>query len=82
MNYQGINDPTLPSSPKPSLQQYDNYQIYDLFCTDKIMSISVNAEPPQQQIKKQQNFLAVQAFDPRYQIPVNFTFIATTYKGL
>ncbi len=36
LDYLGIEDNTLPITPKPSLQQYDNYQIYTLVCIDRI----------------------------------------------
>jgi hypothetical protein len=34
-SYLNINDDYLPAVPKPSLQQYDNYQIYDIVCVDR-----------------------------------------------
>lgn len=33
-SYYGIDDERLPDNPKPVLQQYDNYQIYDIHCVD------------------------------------------------
>jgi hypothetical protein len=29
------NDPFAPTVPNPALQQYDNYQIYNIYCTDR-----------------------------------------------
>lgn len=40
MNYFGIEDDHLPPVPKPSLQQWDNYQIYTLVCTDETININ------------------------------------------
>lgn len=67
MNYHGINDNYLPTVPKLSSQQYDNYQIYDLVCVDKSPS------------KKFKNFLAIQAYSP-YPINSNFIDIVAQYK--
>jgi hypothetical protein len=67
MNYQGITDADLPSTTKPSLQQYDNYQIYDLICVDKSPT----------QLNK--DFLAIQSYSPRI-IRTNFVAIANIYK--
>ena len=36
LNYQGIEDDSLPLIPKDSLQQYDNFQIYDICCIDDL----------------------------------------------
>lgn len=66
-SYQGITDNRLPAVPKPSLQQYDNYQIYDLVCVDKSTT---------NQFK---DFLAIQAYSP-LQITCDFIAIANTYK--
>lgn len=65
--YQGIDDDYLPLVSKPSLQQYDNYQIYDLVCVDKSSD----------QLRK--DFLAIQAYSPRI-IHTDFIAIANTYK--
>jgi hypothetical protein len=66
-SYQGIDDEYLPLSPKPSLQQYDNYQIYDLVCVDKSPTV------------KFKNFLAIQSYSIK---PINCDFIsiAIQYK--
>jgi hypothetical protein len=66
-NYQGVDDDYLPPIPKPSLQQYDNYQIYDLICVDKTVT---------NQFK---NWLAVQAYNPSV-IDCDFISIANTYR--
>lgn len=65
-SYQGIEDEYLPPVVKPSLQQYDNYQIYDLVCVD----ISANAK-----LKK---WLAIQAYSPTA-ITCDFITIANQY---
>ena len=67
MNYQGIEDDYLPLVPKPSLQQYDNYQIYDLVCIDKAAS---------QQLL---NFLSIQAYSP-FDINCDFVAIANRFR--
>lgn len=67
MDYQGISDADLPNTPKPSLQPYDNYQIYDLICVDKSST------------ELQKDFLAIQSYSPRI-IHTNFIAIANTYK--
>jgi hypothetical protein len=38
------DDNYKPVTPKPSLQQYDNYQIYDSYCTD--ISYLFNTDDP------------------------------------
>jgi hypothetical protein len=37
-----VGDSYAPAIPKLSLQQYDNYQIYDLYCLDKIANVNAN----------------------------------------
>jgi hypothetical protein len=66
-SYQGIEDNYLPSVPKPSLQQYDNYQIYDVVCIDK---------SPTQRFK---SWLAVQAYSTS-PVQCDFIAIANTYR--
>ena len=66
-SYQGIEDDYLPVIPKPSLQQYDNYQIYDLICVDKSPTIQFK------------NFVAIQAYSP-FPIPCDFIAIANRFK--
>jgi hypothetical protein len=34
-----IDDNCAPKIPKPALQQYDNYQVYDLYCVDRPFEI-------------------------------------------
>lgn len=80
-NYQGIQDSSLPQVHKASLQQYDNYQIYDIFCTDSIRTSVINGSSPQDSSLLKRNFLAVQAYDVNGQIPLDFALIATTYPG-
>ena len=66
-SYHGISDDRLPLVSKPSLQQYDNYQIYDLVCIDKSSS------------NEFKNFLAIQAYSTK-PILCNFIAIVNTYK--
>ena len=74
-------DTNNPSIPKPSLQQYDNYQIHDLYCDDIVYQPSVlNYQPvlpPQPVLFK--NFLAVEAYSPHGVIDCDFDAIAITY---
>jgi hypothetical protein len=67
-NYQGINDSYLPTISKPSLQQYDNYQIYTLVCIDDT----------ENQIKIGNGFLAIQSFSIE-PIEINFISLVNTY---
>jgi hypothetical protein len=62
-----LEDTQLPQTPKHSLQQYDNYQIYNLVCIDKSST----------QIFK--NWLAIQAYSPHL-IDCDFISIANTYR--
>jgi hypothetical protein len=65
-------DKYAPIISKPSLQQYDNYQIHDLYCDD-IKYIGAD-------IKLFNNFLAVQRVSPYGAIECNFEAIAILYK--
>ena len=72
------NDGYKPSIPKPSLQQYDNYQIYSVYCEDIVYSglpASSNIPSP----VKQRNFLAVQSMAPSGSIKCNFSQIVDLY---
>lgn len=73
------NDNYKPTVSKPSLQQYDNYQIYDIYCKDIVYSpmvIEGNINSPPPLFKK--DFLAVQRFSS-ISIDCDFTQIASTY---
>jgi hypothetical protein len=79
--YLGIDDNRLPAIPKPSLQQYDNYQIHDLYCIDIVYAQIPNLPsitPPQPVLKK--SFLAVEMVSPNTSISCDFNAIASTYK--
>lgn len=70
-----INDDYRPSNPKPHLQQYDNYQIYDLYCEDILNSFN-GAIANQIQNK---SFTAVQKFSPHGNILCDFRALAILY---
>jgi hypothetical protein len=76
--YQGISDNSLPLIPKPSLQQYDNYQIYDVCCNDEIKETYVDGEVVSTDIKKFNHFLAIQAYSV---VPIisDFIEVVNTY---
>jgi hypothetical protein len=59
-----VGDVYAPSVPKPAAQQWDNYQIYDLYCTDRIFEVKKNGviQPPEKIVFR--DFLAVQAYHP------------------
>ena len=72
------DDEYKPSISKPSLQQYDNYQIYSVYCEDIVYSslpASSNIPIP----VKQRNFLAVQSMSPSGLIKCNFSEIVDLY---
>jgi hypothetical protein len=76
------NDPYRPNLSKPSLQQWDNYQIYDLFTRD-IEYLPLNP-PLRSPIAAPSNknmicFVAAQRFNPT-PIPVDFRKIASDYR--
>jgi hypothetical protein len=75
------DDNYKPTISKPSLQQYDNYQINDLYCIDIVylpISDLPNVEPPEPILKK--SFLAVEVVAPNTSISCDFNTIANTYK--
>jgi hypothetical protein len=74
------NDNYRPIDPKPSLQQYGNYQLDDLYCTDIVIIETVNGVQQPEQLSKKNNFLAVQAYSAR-PITVNFSQIVQQYPG-
>lgn len=61
-SYQGIEDNSLPLIPKPSLQQYDNFQIYDICCLDDLENPNMIGD----------GFLAIQAYSVE---PITCDFI-------
>lgn len=67
-SYQGIEDNSLPLIPKPSLQQYDNFQTYDICCLDDLDNPNIIGD----------GFLAVQAYSVE-PITSNFIDIINTY---
>ncbi len=77
------NDTYRPPISKPSLQQYDNYQIYDIYCFDVVSntkvinSISGETNTVSNQLK--QGFIAVQAYSPDAPILCDFSTIAEQY---
>jgi hypothetical protein len=72
-SYLGCGDDYLPDIPTPSLQQYDNYQIYDIGCVDFWYETTVDGVTTQSPITKQTAFLAVQAYSVT---PIECDFIA------
>lgn len=71
------DDGYKPIISKPSLQQYDNYQIYSIYCEDIIyngLPVSSNIPNP----VKQRNFLAVQSIAPSV-IKCDFSQIVDLY---
>lgn len=71
------NDKDTPLVSKPSLQQYDNYQIYDLYCVDIISDVVVNGVATVKQ-NKGISVLAVQAYDPNI-VKCDFNALVTQY---
>ncbi|WP_309732419.1 hypothetical protein [Chamaesiphon sp. OTE_75_metabat_556] len=66
-----VDDNCAPTSPKPALQQYDNYQIYDLYCVDRPVSIVEGYDfeayrhlVPSTHKGLMQSWLAVQRYSP------------------
>ena len=68
-----LNDPYRPLVPKSSLQQYDNYRIYDLVCVDEVKTTYSAGSVVNVTSKKQQDFLAIQAYSV---IPILPDFVA------
>lgn len=73
-NYQGIEDDRLPSVVKPSLQQYDNYQIHDFYCSDPVTRTFAPSDS-----MKGKHWVAVEVVSPFGNIPINFEDIAIKY---
>lgn len=76
--YYGIEDIYLPPVPKPPLQQWDNYQIHDLYCEDIVYVTALETtDKPDRIIFR--NFLAVERFNPIDAIECDFEAIAKAY---
>jgi hypothetical protein len=69
-----IGDPYRPPLPLPALQQYDNYQIYSLFCVDKMISVVVN-NVSGNYTNKLNDWIAIQSYSPFRKIPLDFRSI-------
>jgi hypothetical protein len=82
-----------PAIIKDHLQQWDNYQIYSLYCVDRIyvatgtktyytgVAFSPFDGSPNDTSKIFNDFVAVQEFSPYRKIPCNFRAIAIAYPG-
>lgn len=79
VDYLSHEDSYLPVNSKPELQQWDNYGIYDLICTDSIYSTYSSNVITRVRKRKLQNFLAVQAYSV-VPISCDFQAIASTYN--
>lgn len=77
-SYQGIEDNYLPTDSKPSLQQYDNYQIHDLYCEDIIYQAIEGTSFVPDPVRNRR-FLAVERVSPHGSIECNFEAIATAH---
>jgi hypothetical protein len=68
-----VGDNYAPSIPKPSLQQYDNYQIYSIVSEDTLY--------PNKEVDDimNKNIVAFQTYHISGIISSNFREIATTY---
>jgi hypothetical protein len=73
------NDGDIPPVSKPSLQQYDPYQIYDLYCVDIAIDKTNYDGSHQKVVKLKTSFLAVQAYS-YLPIRCNFNAIIEQYK--
>ena len=71
-------DVYAPETLKPSLQQYDNYQIYDLYCEDITFQVASSVDGNYANLIKNKNRLAVQAYSIQ-PIPCNFDAIIKQY---
>jgi hypothetical protein len=75
------NDNYKPKISKPSLQQWDNYQIYDLFCTEikyGLIPQNTRASLTTPDIQIESKILAVEQYNPNI-ICVDFRGIASQY---
>lgn len=77
-DYLGYSDDRLPPIPKPSLQQYDNYQIHDLYCRDiEYLPLPATATVPPPLLFKR--WLAVERVSIHGAIECDFEAIANLY---
>jgi hypothetical protein len=85
------SDPYKPLAIKDYVHQYDNFQIYSLYCIDRIYSISGTKVyytgdsvsgydgTPTDGTVFAKDFVAVQAYSPHRKIPCDFRSIANQY---
>jgi hypothetical protein len=74
MDFLGHEDNYLTATPNPSLQQYDNYQIHDLYCSERLTEPIVN-----QPTMIGKYWIAVERVSPYGAIPFDFEAIAILY---
>lgn len=72
------DDAYAPPIPKPSLQQYDNYQIYDMYCFDTLSQRNSTKNGIEILSKTNIRTIAVQAYSPS-PILCNFDAIVRRY---
>jgi hypothetical protein len=76
------DDSYRPTNPKPELQQWDNYQINDLYCDDieysPVTVLGQVISAPSSVIFN--NFLAVERTSIRAKIECDFELIANNYS--
>jgi hypothetical protein len=72
-----LNDDYRPSTPKPSLQQWDNYQIHSVYCVDSIRNRIENNQSTDA-TSRFESFLAVQHYHTS-DIPCDFDAICRLY---
>jgi hypothetical protein len=73
------SDPYKPAIVKDPLHQYDNYQIYSLYCLDR-QRVTVSDGVSSDSTIEFTAWLAVQSYSPYRVIPCNFSQIAGVYK--
>jgi hypothetical protein len=83
-----VDDDCAPTSPKRALRQYDNYQIYDLYCVDRPVSIvegydfeAYREVAPSTDRGLMQSWLAVQRYNPD-RITLDFESIIQAHYAL
>jgi hypothetical protein len=75
------DDEYKPLNPKPGLQQYDNYQIYDMYCIDinyRRIETDGSKQKAEDVPKKRLCWLAVQSYSPSI-INCDFNAIVKNY---
>jgi hypothetical protein len=87
INFYLNDDKYKPVTPLPSLQQYDNYQIYSLYCVDTNVA-STRTESitgggtytsSSNGSNQKNSFIAVQTYNVYSKIPCDFRSIIQTY---